>query len=175
MPGTVCMKRRSILHNFNMHKINCHCLGLPTPVSVSTSQVSNTTATITWEYPPPPFQPIQSFFVSMQYKLYLSFIFSSEILLWLVWLTILFSTVKVTYSGDVEWRSPGGYLLQFEDSGDVSVTGTTATVSNLIPSTNYQFKVSAITANGRGGEMSSFALTRASQEGILSLYLIGKN
>ena len=82
--------------------------------------------------------------------------------------------MKVTYSGDVEWRSPGGYLLQFEDSGDVSVTGTTATVSNLIPSTNYQFKVSAITANGRGGEMSSFALTRTSQEGILSLYLISK-
>lgn len=75
--------------------------------------------------------------------------------------------MKVTYSGDVEWRSPGGYLLQFEDSGDVSVTGTTATVSNLIPSTNYQFKVSAITANGRGGEMSSFALTQASQEGII--------
>ena len=66
MPGTACMKLRSILHN--VHKINCHCLGLPTPASVSTSRVSNTTATITWEYPPPPFQPIQSFFVSMQYK-----------------------------------------------------------------------------------------------------------
>ena len=72
----------------------------------------------------------------------------------------------MTYSGDVEWRSPGHYLIQFEDTGTVTVTGTTAVVSNLIPSTNYQFKVSAITANGRGGEMSSFALTRASQEGI---------
>ena len=80
--------------------------------------------------------------------------------------------MKVTYSGDVEWRSPGGYLLQFEDSGDVSVTGTTATVSNLISSTNYQFKVSAITANGRGGEMSSFALTRASQGGIYIIIII---
>lgn len=73
--------------------------------------------------------------------------------------------MKVTYSGDVEWRSPGDYLIQFEDSGEVSVTGTTVTVPNLIPSTRYQFKVSAITANGRGGEMSSFALTRASPEG----------
>ena len=78
-----------------------------------------------------------------------------------------FQCIQVTYSGDVEWRSPGRYLVQFEDTGAVTVAGTTAMVSNLIPSTNYQFKVSAITANGRGGEMSSFALTRASQEGIL--------
>ena len=78
----------------------------------------------------------------------------------------------MTYSGEVEWRSPGGYLIQFEDSGKLSVTGTTATVANLIPSTSYQFKVSAITANGRGGEMSSFALTRASQEGIALYYIL---
>ena len=81
------------------------------------------------------------------------------------WLYYL-QTIKVTYSGEVEWRSPAdGYLIQFEDSGEMTVTGTTATVLNLIPSTRYQFKVSAITANGRGGEMSSFALTRASPEG----------
>ena len=73
------------------------------------------------------------------------------------------TTMKVTYSGEVEWRSPRGYLIQFEDSGEITVTGTTATVSNLIPSTRYQFKVSAITANGRGGEMSSFGTTQATQ------------
>ena len=51
-------------------------LGLPTPVSVNTSRVSNTTAVITWEYPPPPFQPIQSFLVSIIYSSYNVILFS---------------------------------------------------------------------------------------------------
>ena len=67
----------------------------------------------------------------------------------------------------VEWRSPGGYLIQFEDSGEVSVIGTTAIVSPLIPDTSYQFRVSAITSDGRGGEVSSLETTLTSQDGII--------
>ena len=68
--------------------------------------------------------------------------------------------VQVTYSGDVEWRSPGGTLVQFGDSGNMSVAGTTVTVSPLIPGTRYHFKVSAITPTGRGAEKSVFNSTR---------------
>ena len=67
---------------------------------------------------------------------------------------------QVIYSGDVEWRSPGGTLVQFEDSGNISVTGTTVTVSQLIPGTRYHFKVSAITPTGRGAERSIFESTQ---------------
>ena len=67
---------------------------------------------------------------------------------------------QVTYYGDVEWRSPGGTLVQFEDSGNISVTGTTVTVSPLIPRTRYHFKVSAITPTGRGAERSVIESTQ---------------
>ena len=67
---------------------------------------------------------------------------------------------QVTYSGDVEWRSPGGTLVRFEDSGNISVTGTTVTVSPLIPGTRYHFKVSAITPAGRGADKSVFESTQ---------------
>ena len=71
----------------------------------------------------------------------------------------------MTYSGEVEWRSPGDYLVRFEDTGEVSVTmGTSVTVSNLIPTTSYQFKVSAITSDERGAEISSFVATRSSPQ-----------
>ena len=39
-------------------------LGLPTPMNVNTSAVTNSSITLSWEYPPPPIQPIQSFLVS---------------------------------------------------------------------------------------------------------------
>ena len=67
---------------------------------------------------------------------------------------------QLTFSGDVEWRSPGGTLVRFKDSGEISVTGTTVTVSPLIPGTRYQFKVSAITPTGRGVEISVFESTK---------------
>ena len=50
--------------------------------------------------------------------------------------------------------------MQFEDSGEMSVTGTTATVSPLIPGTRYHFKVSAISPVGRGAERSVFSSTQ---------------
>ena len=67
---------------------------------------------------------------------------------------------QVTYSGDVEWKSPGGTLVRFKDSGKMSVTNTAVKVSPLIPETRYHFKVSAITPTGRGAERSLFVLTR---------------
>ena len=67
----------------------------------------------------------------------------------------------MTYSGEVEWRSPGGALLQFDDEGELSVTGTTAVISPLIPGIRYHFKVSAITTTGRGGEVDAFGSTQA--------------
>ena len=71
----------------------------------------------------------------------------------------------MTYSGVVEWRSPGGYLIQFEDGGEMSVIGTSAIVSPLIPDTSYQFRVSAVTSDGRGGEVSSLGTTLTTQDG----------
>ena len=68
----------------------------------------------------------------------------------------------MTYSGDVEWRSPAGTLVQFEDSGELTVTGTTVTVSSLIPGTSYQVRVSAVTLSGRGDEVTNYGLTEAS-------------
>ena len=67
---------------------------------------------------------------------------------------------QVTFTGDVQWRSPGGTLVQFEDSRNLSVTGTNVTVSPLIPGTRYHFKVSAITPTGRGAERSAFNTTQ---------------
>ena len=78
-------------------------------------------------------------------------------------------TMKVTYSGEVEWRSPGGSLIRFEDSGSISVTGTTTTISPLIPGTRYQFKVSAITSRGNGAEVSAFETIRRAQDGTLCI------
>ena len=71
----------------------------------------------------------------------------------------------MTYSGRVEWRSPGGYLIQFEDTGEVSVTDTTVVVSPLIPGTSYRFRVSAITSDRRGSEVACFGTTSSSQDG----------
>ena len=53
----------------------------------------------------------------------------------------------------VEWRSPGGNLIQFEDSGEATVNSTSITLSPLIPGTNYSIKVSAVTPRGRGEQI----------------------
>ena len=74
----------------------------------------------------------------------------------------------MTYSGEVEWRSPGGALLRFDDEGELSVKGTSAMISPLIPGIRYHFKVSAITTAGRGGEVDAFGSTRA-HPGIANL------
>ena len=44
-------------------------------------------------------------------------------------------------------------MIQFEDSGETTVNDTSVTLSPLIPGTNYQIKVSAVTLRGRGEEV----------------------
>ena len=122
-------------------------------MNVNTTTITNSSITLIWEYPPSrSVQAIQSFLVST-FFIVCNLCYDNIIVL------------KVTYSGEVEWRSPGGYLIQFEDTGEVSVTDTAAVVSPLIPGTSYQFRVSAITSSGRGGEVASFETTLTSQDG----------
>ena len=73
--------------------------------------------------------------------------------------------MKVTYFGEIQWRSPGNNLVQFEDSGEISVTDTTVTVSPLIPGTNYLIRVSAVTPSGRGAEVPHYGTTKTSLDG----------
>ncbi len=60
--------------------------------------------------------------------------------------------------------SPGyDQLVQFEDSGEISVAdSTTVTVSPLVPGTNYFIRVSAVTQSGRGAEVTRYGTTRTS-------------
>ena len=72
----------------------------------------------------------------------------------------------MAYIGEVDWISPGyGELVTFEDSGEISVTDTTVTVSPLIPATNYLIRVSAVTQSGRGAEVTRYGTTRTSLDG----------
>ena len=49
------------------------------------------------------------------------------------------------------------------DSGKATTTGTTIKISQLIPGTSYQFRVSAVTQKGRGAEMSLVSQTERAQ------------
>ena len=67
------------------------------------------------------------------------------------------------YSGEVEWRSQEGILIQFEDHGETNVMTNSIKVSALVPGTTYTFKVSAISQSGRGAEAVIDAQTQPSQ------------
>ena len=71
----------------------------------------------------------------------------------------------MVYVGEVDWRRPSYDLVQFEDSGEMSVTDTTVTISPLFPGTNYLIRVSAVTQSGRGAEVTRYGTTRTSQDG----------
>lgn len=74
----------------------------------------------------------------------------------------------------VEWRSPERNLIQFEDSGEVTVNSTSVTLSPLIPGTNYLIKVSAVTPRGRGEQISATgAVLNAALQGR-SRFAIGR-
>ena len=55
----------------------------------------------------------------------------------------------------MSWYSPDGSLVQFTDSGIMNVSSevTTTTVTQLLPDTEYHFRVSAITDFGRSAEV----------------------
>ena len=69
------------------------------------------------------------------------------------------------YYGTVEWKSPGNSLIQFEDSGEMSVTDTSVIISPLVPGTNYFVRVSAVTQSGQGAEVTRYATTKTSLDG----------
>ena len=73
--------------------------------------------------------------------------------------------IQVAYVGEVDWISSGYDLFQYEDSGEISTTGTTVTVFPLIPGTNYLIRVSAVTQSGRGAEVTQYGTTRTSLDG----------
>lgn len=60
--------------------------------------------------------------------------------------------LQVEYSADVIWTSPRGFLVEFVESGVQNVSITTATISGLVPDTEYYFRVSAVTDVGQGAE-----------------------
>ena len=59
----------------------------------------------------------------------------------------------------MQWRSPQGVLLSFEDANEVTVTDNRVTIPALVPGTIYTFKVSAVTQFGRGAEVMATGQT----------------
>ena len=49
------------------------------------------------------------------------------------------------------------------DTGKATTTGTSNTISQLIPGTSYQFRVLAVTQKGRGAEMNLISQTEGAQ------------
>ena len=70
--------------------------------------------------------------------------------------------MQVSYSGHIEYRSPKGVLVIFEDSGEVTATINSITIQALVPGSSYQFRVSAVTTSGRGAEVSVPGQTQVS-------------
>ena len=64
---------------------------------------------------------------------------------WHNFLPLCIVLCQVTYSSDVEWRSPEGVLVHFVDSGEATTTTNGIKISALVPGTTYLFRVSAIT------------------------------
>ena len=79
--------------------------------------------------------------------------------------------MQVSYSGHIEYRSPQGVLVIFEDTGEVTATINSITIRALVPGSSYQFRVSAVTTSGRGAEVSVPGQTRVSY-GIIAGDLI---
>ena len=72
---------------------------------------------------------------------------------------------QVSYTASIEERSLGGTLIQFEESGEVTTPFTTVTVSPLTPSTNYRFRVAAVTVRGQGEEAIQYQTTDSAPSG----------
>ena len=71
----------------------------------------------------------------------------------------------MSYTASIEERSRGGTLIQFEESGEVTTPFTTVTVSPLTPSTNYRFRVAAVTMRGQGEEAIQYKTTDSAPSG----------
>ena len=84
-----------------------------------------------------------------------------------LWLTFVVIAMKVTYRADVPWYSPDGTLVRFTESGVKTVPSDTTmtTIYQLLPSTEYRFKVSAVTEYGRGAEVIVVQSTTQAYDG----------
>ena len=68
--------------------------------------------------------------------------------------------MQISYSANVEYRSPQRVLVLFEDSDNVTATINRITIRGLVPESRYQFRVSAVTSSGRGAEVGVLGQTR---------------
>ena len=78
---------------------------------------------------------------------------------------------QITYSANVQYRSPQGVLIIFVDSGEVKATVNRIIVRGLVAESDYQFRVSAVTSSGRGEEVSVIGRTRISR-GMYTTHLL---
>ena len=72
---------------------------------------------------------------------------------------------QVSYTASIEERSRGGTLIQFEESGEMTSPFARAVVSPLTPSTNYRFRVAAVTERGQGEEIIRNRRTESAPSG----------
>ncbi len=82
-----------------------------------------------------------------------------------------FCIIQIAYTSHVSWVSPSGYLVEYEESAsqNVSASLTMATIPNLVPNTEYRFRVSALTEGGHGQEVIKSQFTEAATDGVFSL------
>lgn len=78
--------------------------------------------------------------------------------------------LQVAYFANIEWYSPQGTLVMFEERGVVSSLTNSVMVSQLTPGTVYTFRVSAVVENGeKGAEIPAFGTTTEATGGKLLL------
>ena len=81
-------------------------------------------------------------------------------------------SLQISYTAAVREVSAGGYLLQFDDSGTLTVTSSTAKMTQLVPETEYRFRVSALTELGQGQEEIVVQSTSPAYGGMFCIYWI---
>lgn len=72
---------------------------------------------------------------------------------------VYYYTIKVSYSGTVEWTSDTGVYISFKEQGQETTDNTSITVFPLTPSTKYDFTVATITTDGELGDVVSVTVT----------------
>ena len=71
---------------------------------------------------------------------------------YLVYNSSKLSPPQVSYSGVVDWRSNKDVYISFKEQGQTTADNTSLVIYPLTPSTEYVFKVAAVTSEGQGEE-----------------------
>ena len=71
----------------------------------------------------------------------------------------------------MQWRSLEGVLILLTDAGELTTTTNSLTVPALVPGTVYQFRLSALTLNGRGAEVRISGQTQFSRGEPANAYM----